>query len=257
MKKIGTGAMGGTLLEIGAEDLRELRAIVHLQVIKAVEDLMNRLAVSVGLEPAVKPNEPSKTATAAAAPKTTKPRRTAAVQDRKPAASRPAGGYERVCEECGEAFHARRKDQTCCSKACRKRFDNHKRYREDKNAKAEKPFGQAQGKPFGGAQGRPFGGAQGRPGTRVAKCDTCKKPFEAKLFGPVAHHCPECRKVRNVEYRGKAAAPAIRPTVAPHRPAMPSDDAGKAARLANIRRLVALKEARELEADVIAGATEN
>jgi hypothetical protein len=35
---------------------------------------------------------------------------------------------------------------------------------------------------------------------------------------------------------------------------MPSDDAGKAARLANIRRLVALKEARELEADVIEGA---
>jgi hypothetical protein len=75
--------------------------------------------------------------------------------------------------------------------------------------------------------------------TRTVTCVKCKKPFVARLFGPAPRHCPACRPG------------AKQVAVAPNSPTKPEDTA-KAARLDTIRRL-ALREAGELEKDVISG----
>lgn len=262
MKKIGTSIDGGVMLEIGQADLIELKHIVRNRLVQFVDILFEGLCEAAGITVA-KPNSTKATATAAAAPDTSKPRRAEAVQDRKPAAIRPVGGeiYHR-CEQCDELLPADAAPQRRYCAKCVQDRKNACPSMQKLKAKTAAPDGTM---------------------AREATCDTCHKRFPARVFGPVPHHCPACRpgaKTTAAPHppspegfgatrapalpKGTAAAraPAIQNStavakpVAAHRPPMPSDDAGKAARLEAIRR-VALREARELEADVIAGATEN
>lgn len=174
-------------------------------------------------------------AAAAPAPRTT--RRPRAVQDRKPAARAPAGGkiYHR-CEQCDAKLPDDAAPQKKFCDACVKARKNNCPSMQKRKAKDT---------------------VSAKPGKRVAKCEGCGKDFETPQFGPKAHHCPECRKARNAESRKGTAAPrALRKdsgqAPALRRPAMPTDDTGKAARLEQIKRL-ALKDAQELQDDVIGG----
>jgi hypothetical protein len=221
MKKIGT-TNDGMLLEIGAGDLAELRAILRARVFEYVDGIVKDLAAAVGL-----PWTPTPVQSAGTNP-LKREIKAAKREIAKGKGSEPVG--VRTCPDCGKEFNAHRKDQVCCSKECRKRFDNNNRRRAEKNTKTAAPA---------------------KPLTRAGVCETCKKTFEARVFGPVPHHCPACRP-GGKKTTAAARAPALRPPPKALRPAMPSDDTGKAARLDAIRR-IALKEAEELASDVIGG----
>jgi hypothetical protein len=219
MKKIGT-TNDGMLLEIGAEDLFELRAVLRARVFEYVDGIVRDLAAAVGLQP---------TATPVQSTGTNPPKREIKAPKReilKKEKPKSGNGVYRRCEQCDEKLPAGSAPQRRFCDACVKA-------RKDACPSAQKRKAPTQG------------------GTRKAICETCKKTFEARVFGPVPHHCPACRP-GGKKTTAAARAPALRPPPKALRPAMPSDDTGKAARLDAIRR-IALKEAEELASDVIVG----
>jgi hypothetical protein len=258
MKKIGT-TNDGMLLEIGAEDLFELRAVLRARVFEYVDGIVRDLAAAVGLQP---------TATPVQSGGTNPPKR-----EIKPP-KREISGVDlgtRICEGCGKEYQAKRKDQRNCSKACAKKKAAAKKaaarpprgsdlYHRCEQCDEKLPADAAPQRRFCDAcvkarkDACPSAQKRKAPtqgGTRKAICETCKKTFEARVFGPVPHHCPACRP-GGKKATAAAPAPALQTQPKALRPAMPSDDTGKAARLDAIRR-IALKEAEELASDVIGG----
>lgn len=239
MKKIGT-TDGGTLVEIGAEDVLNIRSVMRLRV-QSLLDALDDVLAAIGVTDAVPATDPGRNVQSAA-PKPVKPE-TKLAKPEIAAKAKPKSGHEiyHRCEGCDTKLPADAAPQRKFCDACVKARKNACPSMQKRKAKTVAPS---------------------KPGTRTVKCETCQKPFEARLFGPVPHHCQACRpggKKTTAAVMNPTAAPqaaALPKPVAAHRPPMPSDDAGKAARLEAIRR-VALREARELEADVIAGATEN